>query len=137
MVHFAGEEFKFSEKEQKHQTNIAKVQQMIANAASASALKIHFKASNITSLESKLKDRVADVACLSDKLQKSKIALRESDQKNFAHIKDSARLSKRHEVETETLKKELADSLMKHEIDVTALNATITEGQQQMSSLLD
>ncbi|KAI2492680.1 hypothetical protein MHU86_21865 [Fragilaria crotonensis] len=134
--HFSSMQSEFVEKEEKYQAEIAKLQQLIAETASASDLEIHFKA-NIASLEGELKDRVSDVESLSVKLKSSEIALRESEANNFAHIKESARLSKRHEIEISTLKKELADSFKKCEIEVAARDATIAEGQQRLSSLVE
>jgi chromosome segregation ATPase len=132
----ASNESELIEKEQKYQTEISNLQQLIEEAASANDLEIHFKA-NIASLEGELKDRVSDVKRLNDKLKSSEIALREAEANNFAHIKESARLSKRHKVEIATLKKELSDSFKKCEIEVAARDATIAEGQQRLSSLVE
>jgi septal ring factor EnvC (AmiA/AmiB activator) len=78
---------------------------MVADAASAGSLVEHFKA-KISSLEREVQDKAAEVADLNDKLKSKERELTEVEANSFAQIKESARLTKRHEAEIAKLKKE-------------------------------
>jgi chromosome segregation ATPase len=132
----ASKEIESVERESKYKEEIEKLQQMASEAASAKDLERHFQ-DKISLLQTEAKKKSDEIEALRGILNATEIKLSESEAKNFAQMKESARFDKDKQIRMATLEDELVSVRSDHKAELDSRDAKEAAMEKKMNEILE